>query len=200
MMRARDIDAGQVLVSLGTLVEARDPYTAGHQARVAEIAVCIAQELGLDDDRIEGLRTAALVHDVGKIVIPSALLMKPTYLTDLERKLMCSHVASGVSALDGIDFPWPVVRMVEQHHERIDGSGYPHGVGGEELLFESKILGVADTLEALTSHRPYRPAISLQAALEQLRCQRDRTFDGCVIDACIAIHRDERIFLAPARA
>jgi putative nucleotidyltransferase with HDIG domain len=125
-----------------------DPYTAGHRARVAELAVCIARELGLDDGRVQGLRLAALVHDVGKIVIPSSLLMKPTPLTDLERELMCTHVAAGVSVLDGIDFPWPVVRMVEQHHERIDGSGYPYGIGDAELLFESKILGVADTLEA----------------------------------------------------
>jgi putative nucleotidyltransferase with HDIG domain len=200
MTSGREIDAGQVLAALGTLVEARDPYTAGHQARVAELAVCIARELGLDDGRVQGLRLAALVHDVGKIVIPSSLLMKPTPLTDLERELMCTHVAAGVSVLDGIAFPWPVVRMVEQHHERIDGSGYPYGIGDAELLFESKILGVADTLEALTSHRPYRPAISLQAALDQLSRQSDRTFDGRVVDACLAIHRDERIFLAPARA
>ena len=200
MRYSREIDAGQVLAALGTLVEARDPYTAGHQARVAEIAVCIARELALDDDRIEGLRIAALVHDVGKIVIPSALLMKPTELTDVERELMRTHVVAGVSVLDGIDFPWPVVRMVAQHHERIDGSGYPQGIRGEAFLFESRILSVADTLEALTSHRPYRPAISLRAALDHLSGESNRSFDARVIEACLAIHRDEQIFHAPARA
>lgn len=200
MMQGWEIDVGQVLAALGTLVETRDPYNAGHQARVAEIAVCIARELALADDRVEGLRVAALLHDVGKIVIPSALLMKPTPLNAIEREMMRLHVAAGVSVLDGVDFPWPVVRMVQQHHERLDGSGYPHGISGDDLLFESRILGVADTFEALTSHRPYRAALSLNTALDCLREQCDRAFDSRVVDACIAVHREQQMYLVPARA
>lgn len=196
----RKIDAEQVIAALATAVEARDPYTAGHQARVAEIAVCIARELALDDDRVEGLRIAALLHDVGKIVIPSALLMKPTPLSDIEREMMRRHVPAGVAVIGGIDFPWPVVRMVQQHHERLDGSGYPRGISGDELLLESRILGAADTLEAMTSFRPYRPQVSLQEALELIAAQRGRGFDTAVVDACHAIHRVDQSQFAPAHA
>lgn len=195
-----EVDAEQVLAALGTLIEARDPYTAGHQARVAQIAVALAYELGLSPERIDGLRIAALVHDVGKIVVPSSLLMKPTTLSEAERELMCLHVLAGVSVLDRIDFPWPVSRMVHEHHERLDGTGYPRGLAGDAVLFESRILAVADTFEALTSFRPYRAAMSTEAALALLERDYDRAFDGRVVDACVAIHREAYVYCAPAHA
>jgi len=199
-LHGRGVDAEQVVVALGATTEARNPYEAGHQVHIAQLAVCIANELALDVERIEGLRIASLVHDIGKIVLPAEILMKPTPLTEAENVLMRTHVQSGIALLDGIEFPWPVAEIVRQHHERIDGSGYPRGLQGRAIMLEASILGLADTLDAMTSVRPYRGAISLRAAMQYVETERDRSFDGMVIDACRNVFREERHFHLPVNA
>ena len=149
-------------------VETRDPYTAGHQRRVAELSGTIAREMGLPPEKIEGLRMAAMIHDLGKINVPTEILIKPTKLSDIEFSLIKVHAEVGYSILKDIDFPWPVARMVLEHHERINGSGYPNKLTGEDLLIESRIMAVADVVEAIATYRPYRPALGIETALEEI--------------------------------
>jgi len=177
----------QTIEAIAATIETRDPYTAGHQRRTAIIACAIAQELGLDDERIRGLRVAANIHDIGKNSIPAELLSRPARLTPAEFELIKVHPESGYDIVRGIDFPWPVAEIVRQHHERIDGSGYPHGLRGDEILLESRILAVADVVEAITSHRPYRPALDMAVAVAELREYRGTRYDPAVVDAFLRL-------------
>lgn len=177
----------QTVQALAAAAEVRDPYTAGHQKRVTELAVAIAEKLGLSSERIDGLQVAGLMHDIGKLAIPSELLSKPSRLTDTERALIQEHPKVAHEILRAVEFPWPVAAIVLQHHERLDGSGYPLGLRGDGILLESRILAVADVVEAMASHRPYRPALGVQAALEEIRAGRGTRYDAQAVDACIAV-------------
>lgn len=175
----------QTVQALCATVERRDPYVVGHQQRVSDLAVAIGRRLGLDEQRLEGLRLAAIVHDIGKINVPSEILNKPGRLSEAEFAIVKGHAEAGYEILKDIDFPWPIARMVREHHEAIDGSGYPLGLSGGDLLLESRILAVADVLEAVTSHRPYRPALGLEKGLAVLREMRGSKLDPQAVDACL---------------
>lgn len=172
---------------LALAVEMRDPYTAGHQRQVAKLACAIAQELGFPATRIDGLRLAAIVHDVGKLYVPAEILSKPGRLTETEFSLIKAHSQLGYDLLRKIDFPWPVAEMVLQHHERVNGSGYPQHLSGQQILPEALILGVADVVEAMSSHRPYRPAHGTGRALQEIAQQRCTLYDPQVVDACLRL-------------
>ena len=172
---------------MASTLELRDPYTAGHQRRVAGLACRIAGYLCFDDHVIEGIRIAGVVHDIGKIQIPAEILSKPTRLSSSEFLLMKEHPQAGYEILKNIDFPWPVAQTVLQHHERLDGSGYPQGLKGEMIIREARILSVADVVEAMASHRPYRPALGIQKAIEEIESHRGSWFDEDAADACIRI-------------
>ena len=175
---------------LAMAVEMRDPYTAGHQRRVAALAYAIGDELGLSPRRRDGLRLASIVHDVGKLYVPAEILSKPGVLTETEFNLIKAHSQLGYDLLKKIDFPWPVAEMVLQHHERIDGSGYPQGLRGKEILLESRIMGVADVVEAMASHRPYREAHGISKALEEISANRGKWYDPAAVDACLRVFYD----------
>ncbi len=180
-----------MIQAIALTVESRDPYTAGHQRRVAELSVALAQEMGLPAEKIKGLRMCALIHDLGKISVPAEILSKPTQLTDLELGLLKIHSSAGYTILKDIDFPWPVARMILEHHERMDGSGYPGGLTGENLLMESRILAVADVVEAIASHRPYRPPLGIEAALDEIEKNKGILYDAGVAKACLKIFREK---------
>ena len=173
--------------AMAGLVEMRDPYTAGHQARVADLAAAIAKQMGLPEEQVHAIHLAGTVHDLGKIKIPAEILSKPGKITDLEFGLIKVHPQAGYDILKGINFPWPIALMVLQHHERFDGSGYPQGLKGEAILLEARILGVADMVEAMSSHRPYRPGLGIEIALAEITKQRGIYFDPQVVDACLAL-------------
>lgn len=181
-----------MIKAVGMTIEKRDPYTAGHQQRVAALAVHIAKELGWDDMRIEGLKLGALVHDIGKIAIPIEILSKPGRLSPVEYELIKMHPDEGYEILKDIDFPWPIAQMIRQHHERIDGSGYPHGLKGDEIIMEARILAVADILEAMASHRPYRPALGIEAAINEIQKERGTKLDSYVVDSCISLFKEDK--------
>jgi putative nucleotidyltransferase with HDIG domain len=172
-----------VLQAMARLLEIRDPYTAGHEMRAAQITVAIATELGLDPPSVEGLRIAAELHDIGKLVVPAEILARPTRLSETEHEIVKQHVTIGEEVLGAIDFPWPIATIVGQHHERLDGSGYPRGLSGEAIRLESRILAVADVYESVTSHRPYRPARGHAEAIEVLRRDGGVRFDATIVDA-----------------
>lgn len=178
--------------AVSDIVEMRDPYTAGHQKRVASLACAIAKELGMSEDRIEGLELAAQIHDVGKIQVPAEILSKPTQLNIVEYALIQFHPEAGYEIIKDINFPWPIAKIIRQHHEKLDGSGYPHGLKGDEILLESRILTVADIVEAMASHRPYRPALGIDAALEEIQKGRGITLDANVVDVCITLFKENR--------
>lgn len=175
---------------LASTVEARDPYTAGHQQRTAELAAAIARQLGVPADEIDGIYLAGVVHDVGKIHVPAEILSRPGQLSGNEFDLLKVHPEAGYVILKKADFPWPIADMVRQHHERIDGSGYPHGLKGEEILLGARILAVADVLESMVSHRPYRPALGLEAALEEITAGQGRLYDPEVAAAAVKVLRE----------
>jgi PAS domain S-box-containing protein len=177
--------------AMASTVETRDPYTAGHQLRVADLARSIAAEMHLNKDQIDSIRMASSIHDIGKIALPAEILSKPTKLTDLEFGLIKTHSQSGYDILKDIEFPWPVADVVLQHHERMDGSGYPHGLKGENISLEARILAVADVVEAITSHRPYRPALGIDVALEEISRNRGILYDADVVDACLKLFREK---------
>lgn len=179
--------------ALASVVEIRDSYTSGHQRRVAQLVVAIAEEMGLSEERIQGLRMAAIVHDIGKINVPAEILSKPGRLTPTEFALIKTHPDAGYEILKEIDFPWPIADIVEQHHERIDGSGYSKGRRDDEILMEARILAVADVVEAIASHRPYRPSLGMDQALEEITLNRGVTYDADVVDVCVSLFR-ERAF------
>ncbi|MBU3594776.1 HD domain-containing protein [Polynucleobacter sp. 71A-WALBACH] len=168
-------------------MELRDPYTAGHQERVARIACSIAKELGWDEHQIDGLRMAGLVHDIGKIAVPAEILTKPSALSEFEEKIVREHSEHGYELLKDIEFPHPVARIVRQHHERLDGSGYPFGLRGDQILPEAKLLGIADSIEAMASHRPYRAARGLSFAIEQIKSEADKQFDGQMVAVAVKL-------------
>ena len=178
-----------VLVSA---IEMRDPYTAGHQRRVTGLACAIAREMGLPQEQIEGLRMAGLIHDIGKITIPAEILSKPGQLNDIEWGLLRAHSQAGYNVLKTVDFPWPVAEIVLQHHERLDGSGYPQELSGAGILMKARILAVADVVEAMSSHRPYRPARGLDEALEEISQNRGVLYDADVVDACLKLFAENR--------
>jgi PAS domain S-box-containing protein len=178
--------------AIAAMVEMRDPYTAGHEAKVAELAVAIAREMGLPDEQAHGIHLAGEVHDLGKIQIPAEILSKPARLNEIEYQLIKAHPQAGYEILKGINFPWPIAQMVLQHHERIDGSGYPQGLKGEEIILEARILCVADVVEAMHSHRPYRPGLGLGSALNEIKKGRNTLYDPVVADACLKLFQEER--------
>jgi len=171
--------------------EARDPYTAGHQARSSGLACAIAEEMGLDRDKIDGIRMAGTIHDIGKLSIPAEILTKPTKLTAIEFSLIKEHARSGFEMLKDVESPWPLAEMVYQHHERMDGSGYPRKLKGDAILVEARILAVADVVEAMASHRPYRASLGLDAALEEIEKNRGILYDRDVVDACLRLFREK---------
>ncbi len=182
---------GGTVKAIASVVETRDPYTAGHQRRVADLARTIATEMGLESDRIEGLRVAGMIHDIGKISVPAEILSKPTKLTEIEFSLIKNHVQCGYDILKEIDFPWPIARMVLEHHEKMNGSGYPQGLSGDKLLIESRIITVADVVEAIASHRPYRPGLGIATALDEITKNRALLYDSAVVDVCLSLFNEK---------
>jgi len=172
---------------LARTVEKRDPYTAGHQRRVADLAVAIAEEMDLDQEQIDAVHMAGIVHDIGKINIPAEILSKPGRLTDLEFELIKTHPQVAADLLQGITFPWPIAEIIRQHHEKLDGSGYPRGLPADQIVIEARILTVADIVEAMSSHRPYREAIGVDFAIEQIKKDSGTKLDAAVVEACTAI-------------
>lgn len=177
----------ETIDALASALEKRDPYTAGHQRRVAQLSVAIAKHIGLKENGIIGLHLASLVHDIGKICVPIEILVKPTPLNKVEMNLIHTHSEVGYGILKDIEFPWPIARVVLQHHEKIDGSGYPHGLSGEDILLESRILCVADVTEAMFSDRPYRSAIGIAGALEELSRNKRILYEPVAVDACLEL-------------
>lgn len=190
--RSTEIDPllSGVIHAFSTILELRDPYTAGHQQRVAEMSYVIGGKLGLCEDKLIGLRIAGLLHDIGKIVLPMGILSKPGKLLDVEFALIKEHPKTGYEILRSIWFPWSVAQMVLQHHERISGTGYPYGITGDKILPESKILAVADVFEAMTAKRAYRTALSKEAAIEELTQNKGILYDADIVDACVELFGD----------
>ncbi len=168
-------------------IETRDPYTAGHQRRVTQLAQAIAEEMKLPEEQIEGIRMAGDLHDIGKIYVPAEILSKPGKISDNEYNIIKTHPKVGYDILKQIEFPWPIADIVLQHHERMDGSGYPAGLRGDEILMPARILAVADVIEAMATHRPYRPALTIDAALDEISRNRGRLYDSDVVDACLRV-------------
>lgn len=173
-----------IINTLASIVETRDPYTSGHQKRVALLAIAIAKELGLDKDKIDALSTAALIHDIGKINIPPSILARPGKISDLEYSMVKTHPQVGYDMIKSIKFPWPIADIILQHHERLDGSGYPKGLKEKDIVLEAKILAVADVVEAMASHRPYRPSLGMNKAIEEITKNRGLLYDPKIVDIC----------------
>ena len=182
----------QAVGALASTVEMKDPYTAGHQRRVAHLASAIARELNLSREMTDAIRMAGLVHDIGKISVPSEILTRPSKLSVLEMNLTRQHVETGYEVLKEIEFEWPVAQIARQHHERMDGSGYPQSLSGENILLEARIIAVADVVEAMSSHRPYRAARGKAEALEELSRNRGTLYDSEVVDACLRLFAEKK--------
>jgi putative nucleotidyltransferase with HDIG domain len=179
--------------AISMTVEKRDPYTSGHQQRVADLAKAIAVELKLPESQVESIYMAAAIHDIGKISLPAEILVKPIPLSDIEISLIQAHAQSGYDILKGIEFPWAIADIVLQHHERMDGSGYPQGLAGENILLEARIICVADVVETMASHRPYRPSIGMDKALEEINKNKGTLYDPRVVDACLRLYNEKGI-------
>lgn len=179
--------------AIALALEKRDPYTAGHQKKVAEIATAIAEQLGFNRHAVEGLRLGATIHDIGKIYVPVEILSRPGRLSEAEFNVIKSHPEVGYDIIKGIDFPWPVAEMVHQHHERLNGSGYPLGLKDREITFEAKIIAVADVIEAMSSHRPYRPAVGIEAAITEIDRNQGVLYEREVVQAALALHGEGRL-------
>jgi len=177
--------------TMSKIVETKDPYTAGHQQRVSQLATAIAKELNLSQDKVEGIRIASLIHDIGKIGLPAEILSKPTKLTDIEFSLIKGHSQIGHDILKSIDFSYPVARIVLQHHERLNGSGYPNKLKGDKILLEAKIIGVVDVVEAMSSHRPYRPALGMDAAVEEIHKNKGILYDPEAVEVCLRLFKEK---------
>lgn len=182
---------------IGTIGELRDPYTQGHERRVGELAAAMAAQMALDAERVEGIRIAGYLHDVGKIGVPAEILAKPTRLSRSEFEIVKEHAQKGYEILRHVEFPWPVARVAWEHHERLDGSGYPRGLKDGEISLEARIVAVADTVEAMASHRPYRPALGIEAALAEIEKHRGTTYDADAADACLRLFREKGYVLPP---
>jgi len=172
-------------------IETRDPYTAGHQRRVTKLACLIGEVMRLSTDRIEGLRMSGELHDIGKIQVPAEILSKPGKISDAEYTIIKTHAQVGHDILKTIEFPWPVAKIVLQHHERMDGSGYPQGLKGERILLEARILAVADVIEAMATHRPYRPALSIAEALNEISKNKGKLYDARVVEVCLRVFKEK---------
>jgi putative nucleotidyltransferase with HDIG domain len=181
----------EIVQAIALTVEMRDPYTAGHQKRVANLAGAIAKEMNFSKEQIDAIVMAGIIHDLGKMSIPAEILSKPGRLTEPELNIIKTHPQVGYDILKTIEFPWPVAQIVLQHHERLDGSGYPSGIKGEGVLPEAKILAVADVVEAMASHRPYRPALGIDQALEELSKNSGTLYDPKVVDACFKLFHEK---------
>ena len=181
----------ETIAALASVTVIGDPYTSGHQQRMASLACAIAEEMGLDPDQVDGIRVAGTLHDIGKIAVPAEILAKPRKLNELEFGLAKMHAETSYEILREIEFQWPVAEMVYQHHERYDGTGYPRGLKGDEILPEARVMAVADVLEAMISHRPYRPAHELEAALEEIESGSGTLYDAEVCDACLSLFREK---------
>ncbi len=179
------------IYSISLVTEARDAYTAGHQQKVSKLAVALAKEMGFPKDKVEGIKIAALIHDVGKINLPAEILSKPGKLSEIEFSLIKNHSQTGYDILKKVDFLWPIARIVLQHHEKINGSGYPRGLKGDEILLEAKIICVADVVEAMSSHRPYRPALGINKALEEISKNKGILYDQEVVDVCLELFKEK---------
>ncbi len=173
--------------AIALTVEKRDPYTSGHQRRVAKLTRAIAEAIGLSEDQIEGAHVAASIHDIGKISLPAEILSKPIQLSEIEISLIQAHAQAGYDILKGLDFPWPIADIIIQHHERMDGSGYPRGLSGDRISIEARIIGVADVVETMSSHRPYRPSMGIEKALEEITLNSGTLYDSQIVDACLNI-------------
>jgi putative nucleotidyltransferase with HDIG domain len=176
-----------IIQAISATIETRDPYTAGHQRRVTQLAGVIARDMNLPSAQIAGIRVAGLLHDIGKICVPTEILNKPGQLSDVEMALIKAHPKVAYGILKGIEFEGPVADIVVQHHERLDGSGYPSGIKGDEILLEARILAVADVVEAMSSHRPYRPAVGMEKALAEITRGKGRLYDPVVVQVCLDI-------------
>jgi HD-GYP domain-containing protein (c-di-GMP phosphodiesterase class II) len=181
----------EIVIAMSLTLEERDPYTAGHQRRTTDLSLAIAREMGLPAHETKGLQMAGLIHDMGKISVPGEILSKPGGLNDAELQLIQRHPQVAYDILRQIDFPWPLDQIVLQHHEKIDGSGYPQGISGDEILLESKILCVADVVETMETHRPYRPSLGRDAAIEEIRKNRGVLYDPGVVDACLRLFQEK---------
>lgn len=181
----------QSIQTIAATVEARDPYTAGHQRRVSELATAIAVEMGLPKEQVNGIHLAAIIHDLGKIQVPSEILSKSGKLSNIEFMLIQTHPQAGYDILKEVEFPWPIAQMILQHHEKLDGSGYPQGLMGEQILLEARIITVSDVVEAMSSHRPYRSALGIDAALEEITRGRGRIYDPAVVDTCLRLFNEK---------
>jgi len=182
--KLRKATAG-IIRAIDRSVETRDPYTAGHQHQVARLASALAQEMALPADTIEAIYVAASIHDLGKIYVPAEILSKPGHISDIERGIIRTHPQVGYEILRSIDFPWPIAEIVLQHHERLDGSGYPRGLKDGDIRIEARILGLSDVVESIGSHRPYRPTLGMERALAEIRKNRGTLYDPEVVDACL---------------
>lgn len=182
---------GGTVNAISIMVELRDPYTSGHERRVGELSAAIAAKMGLDANVQRGLRYAGAVHDVGKLAVPADLLAKPGRLTAIEFELVKAHSTQGYEVLKGIQSPWPLAEVAHQHHERLDGSGYPRGLKADDILLEARILAVADVVESMSSHRPYRPMLGVEKALAEIEQNKGRLYDSAAVDACLAVFRND---------
>ena len=181
--------------AITTTIEKRDPYTSGHQQRVADLSRAITREIGFSENEIEGIYIAAAIHDIGKISIPAEILSKPVQLSDIEIRLIQAHSETGYDILKGIKFPWPIAEIVLQHHERLNGSGYPQGLAGDDILMAARIIGVADVVETMASHRPYRPSMGIDKALEEITQNKGVLYEPLIVDACLKIFNTKEFHL-----
>ncbi len=177
--------------AISIIVETRDPYTSGHQEQVARIACSIGKEMGLPENRIKAIQMSAVIHDIGKIYIPAEILSKPGKLSEMESRMMKTHPEVGYNILKTIDFPYPVARIVYQHHERLNGSGYPLGLKGKDILLEARILGVADVVDAMAAHRPYRAAVGIDKAIEEISQNSGFLYEPVAVNACLNLFKDQ---------
>ena len=178
-----------IVRTLSKIIETRDPYTSGHEDQVAKIACKIAREMKLTEEQVSSIYISATLHDIGKISVPSEILTKPSVLTNLEREIIKTHCKVANDILANIEFPYPVAEIIYQHHERMDGSGYPRGLKGDDITLEARIIGVADVIDAMASYRPYRPALGVDAAIEEITKFKGVTYDPSVVDACLKIYK-----------
>jgi len=180
-----------VIRAIDVIVETRDPSTAGHQHQVARLATAIATEMGLPAETVEAIYVAASIHDLGKIYVPAEILSKPGRISDIERGFIRTHPQVGYDILKSIDFPWPIAEIVLQHHERMNGSGYPRGLKDGDIRIEARIIGLADVVESIGSHRPYRPTLGIEKALDEIRANRGILYDSDAVDSCLALFQDK---------
>ena len=172
-------------------VEVRDPYTSGHQTKVSRLARAIAQDMALSSDTVDNIRIAGSIHDIGKIAVPSEILSKPSKLTAIEFSLIKTHPQTGYDILKEAELPYPIAEIVLQHHERLDGSGYSHGLKDGQIILEARIVAVADVLEAMSSHRPYRPALGIEAALDEIEKHKGILYDKKVVEVCSQLFKEK---------